>query len=338
MKRTLLIILAILAGLMVRGQCNQELVDMAINQSGSDAIFVREFKVKLNAGKASKPLPVGHFSIVLKEGSKYRFNVTNSKEFDGDAILQLYDRDKLIGSTYNFEASTDNRRFEFACNKTATYQIVMSFREAKEGCAVGVVSLVSTGQEPLEVANDTVYEVLYEGISNPLDIQLKPKAGERIDLSIDNGKIEKANGVFEVFPNSANWATIKLTLFDSLNNTILTKSSTFKVEKLPLPSPLFARKNTSMITRGDIIAYPVMELVMPAGVDISKCQIVDYSFSTSNNASEEIVCRGGNLGINVLKRIESLEAGDKIHITKMRVRLPDGKTVVLPDVTYFIEQ
>lgn len=337
MKRTLLIILTILAGLMVRGQCNQELVDMAINQSGSDAIFVREFKVKLKSGSASKPSPVGHFSIVLKEGSNYRFNVASSKEYDSEAILQLFDRDKLIGSTYNFEASTNNKKFEFPCNKTATYQVAMSFREAKEGCAVGVVSLISTGREPLKVANDTVYEVLYEGISNPLDIQLKPKAGERIDLSIDNGKIEKANGVFEVFPNSANWATIKLTLFDSLNNTILTKSSTFKVKKLPLPSPLFARKNTNMITRDDIVTYPVMELTMPDGIDISKYQIVDYSFSTSKNTTEEIVCKGGTLGSNVLKRIESLEAGDKVYITKMRVRLPDGKTVVLPNATYFIE-
>ena len=339
MKTTLLIILSFLGSLMVRGQCNQDLVDLAVSQSGSDAIFVRDFKVKLNAGDASKPSPVGHFSIILKEGSKYRFNIANAAEFDGKAILQVYDKDHLIGSTYNIETKEDNQKFDFDCTKSATYQVLISFREAKEGCAVGIVSLIekNPNKETPESA-DTTYEVLYTDFANPLSVEVKLDPDEKLELTIDSGRIEKSENEYLAYVKNTEWATIKLIITDNSGAVKLSSSRVFKVEPLPLPELILAKKHSNMISINDILSNPEVELSLPVSDTMQPYQLIEFTISTSQSVLEETNCYNRSLNASLLKKISSLNSGDRLFFKNIRVKNPKGKVVILRDVTYYIEK
>ena len=108
-------------------QCNDILVKQTIMESGHDAIFLKEYKVKFKKGKANSPVRVAKYSAFLKDSTTYRFNVLNAKEYDGQVILQLYNRGKLLGSTYDFTSLKYNKSFDFTCKKTDSYQVLMSF-------------------------------------------------------------------------------------------------------------------------------------------------------------------------------------------------------------------
>ena len=122
-------------------QCNQSLVTSCCTNVNSKSVFLQQFRAKLGAASNDKDLPVARFSVLMSKGNTYRFDVCSALDFEGEAILQLYDGDKLIASTYHTPSKTDFRAFEFFCSKTAIYKIYISFLDGKPGCAVGVLSM-----------------------------------------------------------------------------------------------------------------------------------------------------------------------------------------------------
>lgn len=123
-------------------QCNQKLVDFCAQKVMTDAKYIREYRARLAESDAEKP-SVARFSVLLTKGSTYRFNVCSALDFEGEAVLQLFDGDEIVASTFHQNSKTNFRAFEMQCNKTAIYNIYISFIEGKQGCAVGVLSLVN---------------------------------------------------------------------------------------------------------------------------------------------------------------------------------------------------
>lgn len=62
-------------------QCNEKLVEKAITNSGMDALFIREFKIKQGDKKRRKKdkraVSVSRYSVRLNKGIQYRFNIEN---------------------------------------------------------------------------------------------------------------------------------------------------------------------------------------------------------------------------------------------------------------------
>lgn len=124
------------------GQCNEKLVDIAVSQNRG-ATYLKDFKVKLPATPKNKPRAVAKFQIVLNGGNHYRFNIAKAKEFQGIPIIQLYEGNKLLGTSYLSSKNKDYKMFDFLCQKTGTYKIFISFKDGQAGCAVGILSLVN---------------------------------------------------------------------------------------------------------------------------------------------------------------------------------------------------
>lgn len=172
-------------------QCNNTLVEKATRQSGTNAVYLREFKVKFDGPERGKAIPVARYPILLSKNTTYRFNVCNAEEFEGKVILQLYLKDRLMGSTFDAQTATDMQRFDFTCDKAATYEVVMSFDQGKPGCAVGILSLLpEKGAEP----EDKELDILYALADNPLFIYDDEDEFARIEVTIDNGRITQAEG------------------------------------------------------------------------------------------------------------------------------------------------
>jgi len=119
-------------------QSGDDLVEIC-NMVAGEATYLKDFKVSLDAGD---PPPNARYSLVLSKGVKYRLTVCNSKDYDGEAILDLFDNNRLLGSTYIVATGKDYPFFDFKCTKTGVYHVVVKFKDGKQGLAVAMLSYV----------------------------------------------------------------------------------------------------------------------------------------------------------------------------------------------------
>jgi len=91
MKKFLSIILiSLLTSLVSFSQCNNSLVQLAIEDIG-DAKKIKEFPVRLKKVKKKEPRPYARFAVSLKRGNQYRINVLNDTLNKSNAIVTLSD-------------------------------------------------------------------------------------------------------------------------------------------------------------------------------------------------------------------------------------------------------
>ncbi|HBI81079.1 MAG TPA: hypothetical protein DDY04_03805 [Bacteroidales bacterium] len=144
MKKILLSLLVALIGIThfnkVKAQSEEELVQICTMVAG-EAEYLKDFRIKLDAGD---PPPVQRFPVLLKKDIKYRFTVCNSKDFEGKVILQLFDNNRQLATTYIVATGKDYPYIDWVCTKTGAYHLVYSFRDGKAGLAVGLLSMVGT--------------------------------------------------------------------------------------------------------------------------------------------------------------------------------------------------
>jgi hypothetical protein len=137
-----IIIMLMIAKSFAFSQCNQSLIDNCVSGLKSNLTYLHQYKTKLGPAADKASPPVARFSVLLTKGNVYQFNVCSALDFEGEAILQLLDGTSPIANTYNPKTKTNYKAFKFQCNKSAIYNIYISFVEGKPGCAVGLVSMV----------------------------------------------------------------------------------------------------------------------------------------------------------------------------------------------------
>ena len=121
-------------------QTEDELVEIC-GMIAKDATYLKDFKIRLDAGD---PPPLQRFSVILKKDIKYRFSVCNSKDLEGKVLLELFDNNRLIATTYVIATGKDFPSIDFICTKTGAYHLSFKFKDGKPGLAVGLLSLVET--------------------------------------------------------------------------------------------------------------------------------------------------------------------------------------------------
>lgn len=125
----------------VFAQCGDELVDDCASDIG-DATYLKDFRVKLEKAEKNKPAPVQRISVVLNKGTTYKFSICDAPEYEGKAVIQLYDTSRLLGSSLNMSTGKLYNEFKLNCSKTGVYYIFVSFQNGNEGCAAAILSYV----------------------------------------------------------------------------------------------------------------------------------------------------------------------------------------------------
>lgn len=142
MKRIFFALTAVVLGVLAynpsSAQTEEELVQICGAVAG-DATYLKDFKVKLDAGD---PPPVQRFSALLKKDVKYRFSVCNSKDYEGKVVLNLFDNNRILASTYMIATGKDYPSVDWVCSKTGAYHLFFQFHDGKAGMAVGLISMV----------------------------------------------------------------------------------------------------------------------------------------------------------------------------------------------------
>lgn len=122
-------------------QSGQELVDIC-GIVAKDATYLKDFQIKLEAAKAGEEQLKGRHSIVLSKNTKYRFSVCSSKDFPGEAVLHIYDNNRLMGTNHMVATGTTYPFVDLKCTTTGVYHIFVTFKEGKQGMAVILLSFV----------------------------------------------------------------------------------------------------------------------------------------------------------------------------------------------------
>lgn len=325
---------------LLHGQCNSELVEQAIAESGTDAVFVRDFRIKLKRGTPKKPAPVGRYNVYLRNNTMYRFNVLSDKSLEGEGILQLYDRNELLGSSLNFAQNTDKHFFDYYCDHSAIYTVLMSFKEGKEGCAVGVLSMVIPDSIDFETASppETLkkLDVLFIGVDNPLDIYTDYPNGS-IDVKISNGEIRKEGDQYIATVKREGIVSIMVAAKDSAGVIREETSVDFYAIQLPEPKATLLGMTRGIVKRQDVVYITKLELVAPQGGGNFGFEILEFIVS---DRPDDIYGNrsSGELFTDQQKQyILDLPEGSRFYITNILVKGPNNLVLQLEPLEFWLE-
>ncbi len=126
----------------VYAQPRDVLIDMCASKAGDDATYLKDFVVDLDAANPGERSPIAKFSMVLSKSTVYRLSVCNADDSPGEAIIKLFDTKRMIASSYVPSSGKIFDSFDFQCDKTGVYHIFISFKDGKEGSAIGILSFV----------------------------------------------------------------------------------------------------------------------------------------------------------------------------------------------------
>jgi hypothetical protein len=127
----------------VKAQTEAQKIELCTKVAG-EATLLSSYMVQLSAAADGQRAPVFRNAVAFRKGNRYRFTICTDEQSEGEAIIKLYDEGKEIASNYNPESGKTYQHFDFDCNKTAGYIIMVTIKDAKAGSAVAIVSHVKT--------------------------------------------------------------------------------------------------------------------------------------------------------------------------------------------------
>lgn len=315
-------------------QCDNTLVDKAAAQSGNNAVYLREFKLRFDEPEQGRIIPTGRYPVFLSRNTNYRFNVCNAEEFDGKVILQLYFKGQLMGSTYDVINFVDLQRFDFKCDKTGTYEVIMSFDKGKAGCAVGILSQVSENESGL--ASEEL-DILYTNVDNPVSIYNEEDEYAKIDVSIDNGTISKVDRInYVVRPQRSGTALLTIRVLNPNGTLKEFKQKDFAVLAFDKPFAAIAKNRGGDIRKQELLKSARLELWFSENI---KCnyKITSFTLSDRNDLISGISSTSAKLTKPQLDWLEKQTSGTRLYFKNIQAKTTDNVLIEIPSITFELE-
>jgi len=141
MKRfTLILIATSLFYLAASAQDQKEMVSKCALSVGENTTYLKDYVIKLPKAGEKANLPVYKADFLMMKKQSYRFTMCNAESSNGELILALYDKDKLVITSKVGDKVYNS--FDFTCNKTGKYTLWYTFNNGQQGMGVGIVSLL----------------------------------------------------------------------------------------------------------------------------------------------------------------------------------------------------
>lgn len=142
MKKILSVLVLIFAYFSLQGQDPQELISQCALDIGENTTYLKDFVIKLPPSSDPSELPVYKANFYFMKNQNYRFTMCNSEISEGELIIALYDKQKLVTTSFLKSSGKIYNSVDFSCNKTGLYQLWYTFKDGQKGYGVGIVSLV----------------------------------------------------------------------------------------------------------------------------------------------------------------------------------------------------
>jgi len=122
-------------------QDHSELVFQCASDAGKNTEYLKDYVVKLPEAYSQDNIPTHKNTAILLKNTHYRLTICNSDDSEGQGVIHLYNDGKKVASSL-LNGKVYNS-IDFQCKKTGSYQIWISFKDGKEGFAVGILSFVN---------------------------------------------------------------------------------------------------------------------------------------------------------------------------------------------------
>ena len=167
----------------------------------------------------------------------------------------------------------------------------------------------------------TKMNVLYRGISNPVEIAVPGVTSDKITAAMSNGTIKKAADGWEASPGDQNESVITVLV----NNKIVSEKI-FRVKALPVPIPVFAGKSTGIISKANAVNTQSIEAELKDFDWDLKFQIVSFNLLISTGFGDtELSATGNKLTAEMRSQISGLKSGQKALFKDIKAIGPDGR-------------
>jgi hypothetical protein len=331
-KTTIWVVILLLACYSGYAQCEDATYELAVAKAGKDIVLVRDFKVKLREGNKRNPSPSSRFSVLMQKGLTYRFTISKDNTSAIDPILQLFDRGELLASTFEPKTNKNMERFEFKCQRTGNYQVLISMREAKASCAIGLMAMVTDSafyaQGNSKPENDNY--ILYVGIENPLNIVTDQKEVKKTVITVNRGEIIQKESAWYVLVPTEGPVKIKVKLYNNVDSVVEEVDQEFKVIALPKPEISIEGSDKEYINTlflGNLIKL----LVKPSVYRIQEFYLsTDLSYNTGLRSNTDYLTN------EMVSFIKSLAPQQKFYIKDIQLISPDGNITSVGPVWYYV--
>lgn len=210
----------------------------------------------------------------------------------------------------------------------------------------GTVYMVKDGKEEAYTFDESYYvaapvavtelvkmNVVYSGIDNPVSIGVPGVASKDITPSIipgtGNATIVKdqGEGNYIIKPNKIGKITLKVVAkIDGHAKDMGSKE--IRVKRIPKPAlRVGSFKSGDQVSKAEIGANPVLRVSMEDfDFQIPALKINSFVFNVQSSGALDINGTGNRLTPEMISRINNAKRGQKIYITDVTVKTPDGQT------------
>lgn len=188
--------------------------------------------------------------------------------------------------------------------------------------------------EPVAVVSLTKMNVVYAGIDNPVSIGVPGVASKDISPRIIEGSAtltpDPAGKAGDYIIKPTKLGKIKIQI-DAKTDGKTMKSMGVKeirVKKIPTPVLQLGKYKTGdRVTKQEIQASNQLRAVLPDfDFQLPKLQITSFSFNVQGSGALDIQGNGSKLTPDMISRINNARRGQKVYITDVTVKTPDGAT------------
>ena len=128
--------------LFLNGQAADQLIRRCIINAGSDARYLKDFRIELGQTEGREDLRF-KANMSLWKNTRYRFSMCNAEGSKGQLILNVKDEaNNIVLSSFDKETGKSYPYVDLICNKSGVYQLYYDFINGHEGSGIGVVSMI----------------------------------------------------------------------------------------------------------------------------------------------------------------------------------------------------
>ena len=192
--------------------------------------------------------------------------------------------------------------------------------------------------EPMATVSATMMNVLYAGIDNPVGISVPGVAMGDISASMTNGTLTRQGDHWVARPAKVGDNAVVTVTANMDGRQVTMASTTFRVRKLPDPTPFIAFKDAEgnldhyrggkPFKKALLLASPGLEAAIDDGLLDTPFTVEGFEtvfFDSSGNAMPE-VSQGSEFSPRQKQQFQRLSRGKRFYISRIRAKGPDGLT------------
>lgn len=228
----------------------------------------------------------------------------------------------------------NNGIYETVCNKTGNFSFAgwLETKETDGHTAKRMFRQDYTVVEPTATVAADLMNVLYAGFDNPISVSVPGVPLKSVTATATGGTLRQtAEGRYIAKPVKAGQDMTVTVSAETNGNKRIMAEHTFKVRRLPAPSPFITLYNGEHFTGGSIRKTEMLKSTkMEAAVDDGMLYIpftvqsFDIVFFDNMGNAVPMASQGATLSPQQRDAVKRMTGGRRLYVTRLAAKAPDG--------------